>query len=73
MTAYRVTWWPTKDAPESMRIKNQRRTQDVRIDPTYETTFEDVRKIIAVSRSGNADNARFVHVFALFLIEDEEE
>jgi hypothetical protein len=68
-TVYRVTWWPTEDAPESMKITTKRRTQDVVITPEYETTFEDIRKIVAVYRSGNADNARFVHVFAAVQIE----
>lgn len=68
-TTYRVTWWPTDDAPESMKINTKRRTQDVMITPEYETTFEDIRKIIAVSRSGNPSNTRYVHVFAAIQIE----
>lgn len=68
-TTYRVTWWPTTDAPESMHMNVKRVHQDVMITPEYETTFEDIRKIIAVRRSGNADNAQYVHVFAVVQIE----
>lgn len=68
-TTYRVTWWPTDNAPESMKIKEKRRYQDVMITPEYETTFEDIRKIIAVRRSGDPSNAQYVHVFAVVQIE----
>lgn len=68
-TVYRVTWWPTDDAPASMAGRNQtRRHTDVKIIEGY-STFEDIRKIIAVTRSGSANNAQFVHVFAAVQIE----
>jgi hypothetical protein len=68
-TTYRVTWWPTENAPEGMKINTKRRHQDVLITPEYETTFEDIRKIIAVSRSGRPSDAQYVHVFAVVQIE----
>lgn len=67
-TTYRVTWWPTDDAPDGMKINTKRRTQDVKIIEDY-STFEDLRKIIAVQRSGNPSNAQYVHVFAAISIE----
>lgn len=67
-TVYRVTWWPTDDAPDSMKINTDRRTADVKIIEGY-STFEDIRKIIAVTRSGSANNAQFVHVFTAVQIE----
>lgn len=67
-TVYRVTWWPTEDAPDGMKLTVKRRYQDVKI-IEGETTFEDIRKIIAVFRSGNPNNARYVHVFAVVQIE----
>lgn len=68
-TVYRVTWWPTEDAPDRMVINTERRTQDVVITPMYETTFGDIPKIIAVSRSGRPSDAQYVHVFAAVQIE----
>lgn len=67
---YRVTWWPTDDAPASMDAggNQRRRTTDVMI-VKGETTFADIPKIIAVRRSGNPSNAQFVHVFAVIQIE----
>lgn len=67
-TTYRVTWWPTEDAPESMAIKEKRRHQDVMI-VEGETSFADIPKIIAVARSGRPANAEYVHVFAAVQIE----
>lgn len=67
-TVYRVTWWPTDDAPDAMKINTKRRTQDVKI-INGETTFADIPKILAVHRSGNPNNAPFVHVFAAIQIE----
>lgn len=66
---YRVTWWPTEDAPESMKINTKRRTQDVLITPEYGTTFADIPRVIAARRSGNPSYSKYVHVFAAIQVE----